>query len=58
MYHVSAQGVNEHMINVHYYYIFREPSTLEPVSHTRDDEQGDVSDFIPQDHAVNCFSHT
>ena len=55
MYHVSAQGVNEHMINVHYYYIFREPSTLEPVSHARDNEQGDVSYFIPQDHAVNCF---
>ena len=22
MYHVSAQGVNEHMINVHYYYYY------------------------------------
>ena len=23
MYHVSAQGVDEHMINVHYYYYIR-----------------------------------
>ena len=22
MYHVSAQGVDEHMINVHYYYYY------------------------------------
>ena len=24
MYHVSAQGVNECMINVHYYYYYKE----------------------------------
>ena len=23
MYHVSAQGIDEHMINVHYYYIYK-----------------------------------
>ena len=26
MYHVSAQGVGEHMINVHYYYLKNEKS--------------------------------
>ena len=25
MYHVSAQGVDERMINVHYYYYYRPP---------------------------------
>ena len=27
MYHVSAQGVDEHMINVHYYYYYYYPVT-------------------------------
>ena len=31
MYHVSAQGVDEHMINVHYYYYYNARS-LEKLS--------------------------
>ena len=28
MYHVSAQGVDEHTINVHYYYLFGDTHML------------------------------
>ena len=34
MYHVHAQGVDEHMINVHYYYCKLQPD-LRPVPHFR-----------------------
>ena len=29
MYHVSAQGVDEHMINVHYYYYYNHAGTVD-----------------------------
>ena len=33
MYHVSAQGVDERMINVHYYYYYIRPSCPKESSH-------------------------
>ena len=35
MYHVSAQGVDERMINVHYYYYWLSVTNLLPFEHHR-----------------------
>ena len=38
MYHVSAQGVDERMINVHYYYNYRAMSSSDRVMSSSDSD--------------------
>ena len=45
MYHVSAQGVDERMINVHYYYYYDTEITLE----------GDTNSFEDTVKTINTF---
>ena len=36
MYHVSAQGVDERMINVHYYYYHPQDREIIPLAHGKE----------------------